>query len=114
MSVPDVGPIAPLFDGLDGSGPKGRVSLYQSHALNLAVLIDDLFQNNCSARFPGARFDRIFRRNALNEPLFRTLGREKNSAVSPGKWVRDEVAAVASFLLSLGWLRRLMGADEFD
>ena len=83
LAVPDIGPIAPLLHGVDGGGGQSRVSLDQSHALNLAVLIHDLLEDNRSFRRPGARFDRIFRRHAVGQPALGTLGRENDSAALP-------------------------------
>src|ERR1039457_3836409 len=84
LSVADIWPIAPLLDGLDGGGCQGGVSFHQSNVLNLAVFIDDFFETNGS--FRSARFDGVLRRNALRQPLFRTLGRENDDATFSREW----------------------------
>src|SRR5229473_6401959 len=83
LSVADVRPVAPLLHGLDGGGCQGSFSLDQSHALNLAVLIDDRFEDDRPFRSLGARFDGIFRLNAVGQPFLRTLGRDNDCAVLP-------------------------------
>src|SRR5208337_393035 len=85
LSVADVGPIAPLLHGLDGGSGQDSVSLDQSHALNLAVLVNDFLENHGSLRSAGASFDGKFGLNAVRQPLFRTLGRKNNCAVLPGQ-----------------------------
>ena len=83
LSVADVGPIAPLLYGLDGGGCQGSVSFDQSQAVNLAVLINHRLEDNRPFRSARARFDGIFRRNAVSQPFLRTLGRENDRAVLP-------------------------------
>src|SRR6202140_64091 len=83
LSVTDVRPIAPLLHSLDGSGCENSVSLDQSQALNLAIRINHYLEDNRS--LGRARFDRVFRRNALGQPFFRTLGRENDRADFPGQ-----------------------------
>src|ERR1035437_4413962 len=59
LSVADVGPIAPLLHSIDRGGCQRSVSLDQSHALNLAGLINNRLENDRSLRVPRARFDGI-------------------------------------------------------
>jgi len=86
FSVADVGPVAPLFHGLDGGGSQGRVTFDQAHALNLTVFVHDGLEDNCSFHLTRARCSGIFRRNAVRQPLFRALGRENHGAAFPGEW----------------------------
>src|SRR6266851_2266716 len=85
LSIADVRPVTPLLYRLDGGGCQGSVSLDQAHALNLAVLINHLLEDNRSFRSARARFDGIFRLNAVRQPFFRTRGRENDGAVLPGQ-----------------------------
>src|ERR1700688_603269 len=86
LSVTEIGPIAPLLHSLDGGGCQRSVSLDQSQALNLASLINDCLKDDRSLGRARAGSDGVFWRNAVGQPLFRTLRRENDRAVLPGQW----------------------------
>src|ERR1700730_12863773 len=83
LSITDVGPIPPLLHGLDGGGCENGVSFNQSEALYLAGLIHHCLEDD--GPLGRARFDGVFRRSALDQPFFRTLGRENDRAVFTGQ-----------------------------
>jgi hypothetical protein len=85
LAIADVGPIAPLLYRVDGGGCQDSVSIDQSHALNLARLINDFLEDDRSLCFSGTRVDGIFRRYAVSQAFLSTLGRENNRAVLPGQ-----------------------------
>src|ERR1700674_2416476 len=101
LSITDVGPIPPLPYGQDGGGCESGVSFNQSEALYLAGLIHHCLEDD--GPLGRARFDGVFRRNALDQPFFRTLGRENDRAALPGQWSIGRSCS-GSVLLAVGEL----------
>ena len=86
FSVTNVGTVAPLLDGADGEVCESGVAFDEARAGNVAVLVDNSFEDERALDFGRTHTSRISGLHGVHQPFFRTFGRENDRGLLAGKF----------------------------
>lgn len=86
FSVTNVGTVAPLLDGADGGVCESGVAFDEARAGNVAVLVDNSFEDERALDFGGTHAGRISGLHGVHQPFFRTFGRENGRGLLAWKF----------------------------